>query len=297
LSCGYCNPRVRPDVRSGCHAILQCASTRCPMACSANRSLACSGVDYVQSTPSRAMLNAQGIQRRFHSTEVFMSLFDSITRTVKGLLNDAADSVQDPSRDARQIVRELDDSIAKAENSLIEIQAQVATQQSKRDVAADKAKKYEDGAKRALQAGDEALAREALGAQATAEAERDALAKELMTLEPSVEQLKTQIDDMRQRRNDLNARSNILQAKQQIAQAKDTAATALGGIGGENLAEDFQKLEDKVSLSNARSDARLNSADVKSGKALDDKLADLNRGPSVEDRLAALKKQLDTPAQ
>jgi phage shock protein A len=85
-----------------------------------------------------------------------MSLIDSISRTLKGLLNDAADSVQDPSRDSRQIVRELDQSIAKAENSLIEIQAQVATQQSKRDVAADKAKKYEDGAKRALQSDDEA---------------------------------------------------------------------------------------------------------------------------------------------
>ena len=117
-----------------------------------------------------------------------MSLFDSISRTLKGLLNDAADSVQDPSRDSRQIVRELDESIAKAENSLIEIQAQVATQQSKRDVAADKAKKYEDGAKRALQSGDETLAREALGAQATAEAERDALAKELATLEHSASQ-------------------------------------------------------------------------------------------------------------
>src|ERR1700741_5641530 len=107
----------------------------------------------------------------FNQWRNFMSLFDSISRTVKGLLNDAADSVQDPSRDSRQIVRELDDSIGKAENSLIEIQAQVATQQSKRDVAADKAKKYEDGARRALQAGDEALAREALGAHSTAEAE------------------------------------------------------------------------------------------------------------------------------
>ena len=101
-----------------------------------------------------------------------MSLFDSISRTVKGLLNDAADSVQDPSRDARQIVRELDDSIAKAENALIEIEAQVATQQSKRDAAAEKAKKYEDGAKRALQTGDEGLAREALSAQASASRSR-----------------------------------------------------------------------------------------------------------------------------
>ncbi len=169
-----------------------------------------------------------------------MSLFDSISRTLKGLLNDAADSVQDPSRDSRQIVRELDESIGRAENSLIEIQAQVATQQSKRDVAADKAKKYEDGAKRALQSGDEALAREALGAQATAEAERDALTKELSTLEPSVAQLKSQIEDMRSRRNDLNARSNILQAKQQIAEAKDVAATALGGIGGKTCPRIFR---------------------------------------------------------
>lgn len=221
-----------------------------------------------------------------------MSLFDSISRTIKGLLNDAADSVQDPSRDARQIVRELDDSIGRAENSLIEIEAQVATQRSKRDTADERAKKYEDGAKRALQSGDEALA-----AQANAEAERDALARELDTLEPSVDKLKGQIADMRARRNDLNARSNILQAKQEIAQAKDVAATALGGIGGKNLSDDFQKLEDKVALSNARSDARLNSADTNSGRALDDKLAALNKGPSVEDRLEALKKQLNTPAQ
>ncbi|KDB06701.1 phage shock protein A, PspA [Burkholderia sp. lig30] len=226
-----------------------------------------------------------------------MSLFDSISRTIKGLMNDAADSVQDPSRDARQIVRELDDSVSRAENSLIEIEAQVATQRSKCDAANDKVKKYEDGAKRALQAGDESLAREALAAQANAESERDALASELATLEPSVDKLKAQIADMRQRRNELNARSNILQAKQEIAQAKDVAATALGGIGGKNLSEDFQKLEDKVALENARSDARLNSADTASGKALDDKLAALNKGPSVEDRLAALKKQLDTPAQ
>jgi phage shock protein A len=226
-----------------------------------------------------------------------MSLLNTISRTLKGLLNDAAESVQDPSRDSRQIVRELDDSIGKAENSLIEIEAQVSTQQSKRDVAAEKAKKYEDGAKRALQGGDEGLAREALGAQAAAETERDALAGELATLEPSVAHLKEQIADMRQRRNDLNSRSNILQAKQQIAEAKDVAATALGGIGGKNLTQDFAKLEDKVNLSNARSDARLNSADEKSGKALEDKLADLNRGPSVEDRLAALKKQISAPTQ
>jgi phage shock protein A len=224
-----------------------------------------------------------------------MSLLNTISRTLKGLLNDAAESVQDPSRDARQIVRELDGSIGTAENSLIEIEAQVSTQRSKRDLAAEKAAKYADGAKRALQSGNEALAREALSAQASAETERDALDAELAKLEPSLVQLKTQMGEMRGRRNDLQSRSSILSAKQEIAKAKDTAASALGGIGGQNLSEDFNKLEEKVNLSNARSDARLNSADQNSGKALDDQLAALTRGPSVDDRLAALKKELNTP--
>ncbi|MGI4860521.1 MAG: PspA/IM30 family protein [Janthinobacterium lividum] len=225
-----------------------------------------------------------------------MSLFDSISRTLKGLLNDAADSVQDPSRDARQIVRELDESIGRAENAMIEIQAQLSNQRSKRDLADDKARKYADGALRALKGADEGLAREALAAQSNAEAERDALGAELAKLEPSLDQLKTQIADMRKRRDDLRSRTNILSAKQEIANAKDVAATALGGIGGKDLSADFGRMEEKVNLANARSDARLGSIDQASGKSLDDRLASIDKGPSVEDRLAALKKQIGTDA-
>ncbi|MET5115953.1 PspA/IM30 family protein, partial [Burkholderia pseudomallei] len=81
----------------------------------------------------------------------------------------------------------------------IEIEAQVATQRSKRDSADERVKKYEYGAKRALQSGDEALAREAHAAQAKAEAEREALAREHETLDPSVDNHKGQIADMRAR--------------------------------------------------------------------------------------------------
>ncbi|UDG82288.1 PspA/IM30 family protein [Candidatus Vallotia cooleyia] len=222
-----------------------------------------------------------------------MSILNTMSRTLKGLLNDATESVQDPARDARQIVRELDDRITQAENSLLEVEAQVAVHRSKRDIADDKIKKYGSGAKRALQADDEVLAREALSAQVNAQSERDAITKELAALEPSVELIKQKINDMRKRRNDFNARSNILQAEQQIAQAKDTVATVMGGIGDQNLSTIFQKLEDKVALQNARSDSRLNSADELSGKALDDKLAALDQAPSVEDRLEMLKNQLN----
>ncbi|UDG83021.1 PspA/IM30 family protein [Candidatus Vallotia lariciata] len=222
-----------------------------------------------------------------------MSILNIISRRLNGLLNDAAESAQDPGRDARQIVRELDESISKAEDSLIEIEAQVSMQRSKRDIANYNAEKYENGAKRALQAGDEALTREALNAQINSIAERDAITKELAALEPSLEKLKKQINEMHERRNNLNSRSKILQAEQQIAKAKNTVATALGGIGGQNFVKDFQKLEDTVALQNARSDSRLNSVNERSGKSLDDKLAALSKGNSVEDHLEALKKRID----
>lgn len=221
-----------------------------------------------------------------------MALIDTITRTLKGFLNDAAESVQDPSRDARQILRELDASVGRAENALIEIQAQVANQRSKRELADEKAKKYADGAERALRNGDEALAREALAAQTNAEGERDALAQELSKLEPSVALLQSQIADMRKRRDELKARSNILSAKQQIAGAKDVAASALGGIGGKDLSGQFNALEEKVNLQNARSDARLQSADDASGKSLEDRLAAFDKGPSVDAKLEALKQKI-----
>ena len=133
-----------------------------------------------------------------------MSILNTVMRTLKGLLNDAADSVQDPSRDARQILRELDESIRRAENALIEIEAQVSTQQSKRDLARQKSQKYQAGAQRALQSGDEALAREALAAQMSAETECQGLEHELSTLTPSIEHLKEQINEMRARRNELS---------------------------------------------------------------------------------------------
>jgi phage shock protein A len=248
--------------------------------------------------PRGLAANVSSFINRFFTRllEASRSLFDSISRTLKGLLNDAADSVQDASRDARQIVRELDESIGRAENSMIEIQAQLSNQQSKRDMADEKARKYADGAMRALKGGDEGLAREALAAQSTAEAERDALSAELAKLEPSLDQLKSQIADMRKRRNDLQSRTSVLSAKQEISKAKDVAATALGGIGGKNLSADFDRLEEKVNLSNARSDARLGSIDQASGKTLDDRLSSIDKGPSVEDRLAALKKQMGTDA-
>lgn len=221
-----------------------------------------------------------------------MSFFESISRTVKGLLNDAAEAAQDPARDARQIVRDLDENIAKAESALVDVQAQVTVLKANIQNADAAAHRYGEGAEKALTGGDEALARDALDAQSQQESKAATLKAELAQLEPAFQQLKGQIDDMRHRRDQLKNRTQVIEAKVNVAAAKDVAASALGGIGGKNLTEEFSRLEEKVEHQNARADARLGMADDRSGKSLDDRLAAVGASSSVDDKLAALKAKL-----
>ena len=222
-----------------------------------------------------------------------MHFLDSLTRTIKGVLNDSADAIADPARDARQIVRDLDESIARAESALTDIKAQLAVLESKRDREAADAARYGQGAAHAVKANDDALATDALNAQMEHEAKGKAFDVQIAQLKPTVIELDKQIGDMRARRADLNSRTDVIEVKAQVAKAKDVAATALGGIGGKNLTEDFNRLEEKAQLTSARADARLNSVDMASGKALDDRLNNLNpTGDSPEARLAALKAKM-----
>jgi len=227
-----------------------------------------------------------------------MHFLDSLTRTIKGVLNDSADAIADPARDARQIVRDLDESIARAESALTDIKAQLAVLESKRDREAADAARYGQGAANAVKANDDALATDALNAQMEHEAKGKAFDVQIAQLKPTVIELDKQIGDMRARRADLNSRTDVIEVKAQVAKAKDVAATALGGIGGKNLTEDFNRLEERAQLTSARADARLASVDLASGKSLDDRLSNLNAsGDSAQDRLAALKAKLQSNPQ
>jgi phage shock protein A len=227
-----------------------------------------------------------------------MHFLDSLTRTIKGVLNDSADAIADPARDARQIVRDLDESIGRAESALTDIKAQVTVLESKRDREAADAARYGQGAANAVKANDDALAKDALTAQMEHETKAKAFDVQIAQLKPTVIDLDKQIGDMRARRSDLNARTDVIEVQKQVASAKDMAATALGGIGGKNLTEDFNRLEEKAQLTSARADARLASVDLASGKSLDDRLKNLNSSSdSAEDRLAALKAKLQSDAQ
>src|SRR4030095_5017362 len=101
-----------------------------------------------------------------------MGILGRLSTLVKSNLNDAIDSMQDPAKELDQMVRDMEDSARQARTEVAQCMATAKQQQKRVDTLAADAKTWEEHAMRAVQAGDDALAKEALRRKAEKDAER-----------------------------------------------------------------------------------------------------------------------------
>ncbi|MDO3615373.1 PspA/IM30 family protein [Ralstonia pseudosolanacearum] len=224
-----------------------------------------------------------------------MSILDRIGRILAGTANDAIDKLAEPGRDARQIVRELEDQIEKANSSLLDAEAEHEVLRGKLDKADADAAKWQGSAERAMAAGDEGLARECLVKVEEAETVAKGYAATVENFEKTLTDLRARIQDLKHRKDNYAQRTDLIEARSHVARAQETAAAAIGDVGStRNLATDFNKLEDGVLKQEARAAAATRIADQDSGKSLQDRVDALGKATSIEDRMAALKKKVGT---
>lgn len=216
-----------------------------------------------------------------------MSFLEKISRTISGLLNDAAESTSDAGRDARQIVREMEEKIQEVENAVLNVKAEHNIMQQKQEKQAAEVTKWANAATKAVAAGDNGLARECLEKKATA---NDALSLTNASLDkfgPTVKSLTDQLAKLRAKKDEMAGRTDMIAARSSMAEAQETAATVISGIGGSGAAEDFEKLENDVAKKEARAQAAMGMANDASGQDLEDRVSALG-STSIDDELAAL---------
>ena len=216
-----------------------------------------------------------------------MSLFEKIARTFKGVVNDAVDNTADAGRDARQIVRDLEDQIGKVEQAMLDVRAENEVLKQKRDKQQAEVNKWLTAATKAA-ATDDNLALECLTKKAAATALLQTYTDQLAKFEPTVNQLNQHLLDLRAKKNDLADRTDLIAARSEMADAQTKAATAMSGIGGGSLVTDFNTLEEQVAKKEARAAAAVGMSDEITGKSLEDRVAALGN-TSIQDELAALK--------
>jgi phage shock protein A len=216
-----------------------------------------------------------------------MSILDRLSTLVKSNVNDLIDKMQDPGKEIDQLVLDMEDSIGQAR---AEVAASMAGEKRLAKQAEDltaEAKSWEEHAARAVQSGDDALAKEALRRKAQKEADRLELEKAAVEQKVEVEKLLAGLRALELRVKDVKLRQGTLREKARAAKGQSPLSS------GSSAFADFDRMSGKIDAL----EAEAGLTDELAGRTADAvaserKLDQLSEDKSLDDALAALKRKL-----
>jgi phage shock protein A len=215
-----------------------------------------------------------------------MGILGRLSTLIKSNVNDVIDSMQDPAKEIDQMVRDMEDSARQARTEVTQCMAEEKRQTKRLADLAAEARTWEDHAVRAVQAGDDALAKEALRRKAEKEADRLEGEKSVQEQRVYVDQLTAGLKALEARLKDVKLRQGTLREKAK-SQKKGTMGVKTSAF------DDFDRMAGKIEALEAAGsiDDELAGRTPES-MAADKKLRELGEKSTVDDALAELKKKL-----
>lgn len=223
-----------------------------------------------------------------------MSFFKRLFRIGQANAHAALDKLEDPVKMIEQILRELDQDIAKVTAA---VTTQMAVEQRfERELrqAVETVEKRDQQARKALEMGDEDLARQALLDKKRYADKRDTLQGHYERAKATSEKLRKQLQDMKNKVDEMKAQKGSLIAQAQAANATKKINQTISGVGSNNLVESFSRMEEKIQQMHDEAEAAQLLSDE--GKSIDDRFNEMMKSVSekdVDDELAALKAEMN----
>lgn len=217
-----------------------------------------------------------------------MGLLERLLTLIQSNLNAAINAMSDPAREVDELVREVEDGARKAR---AEVQAAMATDKLERRRVDDllrQSKEWGERAERALGAGDEVLAKEALARKAAVDQDgREAVR--------GLEENAHYIDQLTQALRALEAKVAEVKAKKETLKVRARAQAGRSPLSGGAFTE-YDRVTHKVDVAEAEVAleeelAAVRHEDAKS-REVERRLQELEGKRDIDDRLAALKKKL-----
>ena len=185
------------------------------------------------------------------------NLFKRISDVITANLNDLVDRVEDPERMIKQLIREMEENINSAREGVIDALASEKQLAKELDSQRRQADDWYNRARRALETGNETLAREALlrkkehdGIVANLQASWESSRRTSERLKAQLRALETKLEEARLKKSSLVARQRAAQAREQMDKVTDRFQAGL------DLNNTFGRMADKVGEMEARMEAR-----------------------------------------
>jgi len=216
-----------------------------------------------------------------------MGILDRLSTLVKSNINDLIDHMQDPGKEIDQLVLDMEDATVRAKQEVAAcIAGEKLMQKRIADLSAEAAT-WENQAEKALRAGNEELAKEALRRKATKDADRLEAEKALAEQQVAVEQLKAGLVALDARVKDVKLRQGTLRARARAAHGDNPMSATSSAFG------DFDRMSGKIDALEAEGTLTEElSGHSPAAVAAEGKLRQLSEDQTLDDALAALKKKV-----
>ena len=218
-----------------------------------------------------------------------MAVFKRIRDITAASVNDMLDKAEDPVKMINQFLRDMEEEIAEAE---VAVAKQIAIEKrllEQRDVAATLVEKRQEQAVKALELGNEELARKALQDKKDQQEKADTYGSEYDKSKAMADDLRHKLEHMKDEFMKMKSKREMLVARADAAKVQKQINHTMGNFGTESAARGFSRMEEKVNQLEAEAEA---SNELRTpSKSLDDEFKHLGDN-GVEDELAALKAKM-----
>ncbi len=216
-----------------------------------------------------------------------MGVLGRLSTLIKSNVNDLIDSMQDPAKEIGQMIRDMEDSARQARTEVAQCMAEEKRLAKRVEQLAGEVSTWEEHAMKAVKAGDDALAREALKRKAEKEAERLETEKSLQDQKTYVDQLTAGLKALEARVKEVKMREGTLKEKARAAKGASPTSVKTSAF------QEFERMSGKIDAVEAEAGlAEELSGDTPERRETDRKLRALTEDKSVDDALAELKKKL-----
>ncbi len=219
-----------------------------------------------------------------------MGIFKRLRDLTMASINDLLDKSEDPVKMLNQFLRDMEEDILEAEAAVAKQIAIEKKFKQQTEEAQDLVSRREEQALKALEQGNEDLARRALQDKKEHQARLDEFKNQHAVAKTNADRLRAQLTDMKEEFNKMKSKKDLLVARAEAAKAQKHINQAMSGFGTDNAAKGFDRMSEKVLQLEAEAEA---SNDIRaSSRSLDDELSQLDKTGGVEDEMAALRAKL-----
>lgn len=213
-----------------------------------------------------------------------MGIFDRLSRLIRANVNDLIDSAEDPEKTLNQILRDMESAIPQARQQVHEMIAQEKLAEIDQKEAQKLAIAWGTKAQRAVAAGKDDLAREALRRKRDNEQNATVYGEQLVVQEQVVAKLKDQLRQLEAKYQATLSKRDTLLARHRAARASEQVARTLTTFSPMDPSADLERMERRIRSSEAKAAAMVEM----SSETLDAQFMQLD-DPDIEAELELLK--------